>query len=138
MSIEGNKAVSRRAFEEMWNKGNLTVADEIYATNFVQRSPTNPRDLEAYRQYVSTTRTAFPDLYFTIEDMIAEGNKVVARFTVTGTHKGQFLGISPTGKQVVVTGISIDRHEGGKIVEHWGNSDQLGLLQQLGAISMSG
>ena len=70
--------------------------------------------------------------------MIAEGNKVVTRFTITGTHKGQFIGSSPSGAEVEVTGISIDRHEGGKIVEYWGNSDQLALLQQMGAISMSG
>jgi steroid delta-isomerase-like uncharacterized protein len=138
MSLEENKAGSRRAFEEIWNKGNLTEADEVYATHFVQHSPTNPRDLEAYKLYISATRAAFPDLHFAIEDMIAEEDKVVTRFTVTGTHKGRFLGISPSGAQVEVTGISIDRHEDGQIVEHWGNSDQFGLLQQLGAISMSG
>ena len=82
--------------------------------------------------------TAFPDLHFTIEDQIAEGDRVVTRFTARGTHQGAFIGIPPTGKQGVVTGTGIDRFANGKIVEAWFNSDDLGLLQQLGVVPSPG
>ena len=82
--------------------------------------------------------TAFPDLHFTVEDLIAEGDKVVARLTVRGTQQGAFMGIPPTGKHVTVTGIDINRLAGGKSVEHWLNMDTLGLLQQLGVIPAPG
>jgi steroid delta-isomerase-like uncharacterized protein len=136
MSTEENKALVRRFDEEVWGKGNLAVADELLATNFVLHAPPPEvaPDLEGYKQWVSTARTAFPDLQTTIEDMIAEGDKVVTRWTVRGTHKGEIMGIAPTGKQVTMTGISIDRIEGGKIVEEWNEMDMLGMMQQLGAV----
>jgi predicted ester cyclase len=79
-------------------------------------------------------RDAFPDLRFTAEDIIAEGDKVAARYTMRGTHQGEFMGVAPTGNRIEVTGIDIVRFEGGKMVEHWANSDELGMMQQLGVI----
>jgi predicted ester cyclase len=94
--------------------------------------------LEAYKQLLSVYVTAFPDLQFTIEDMIAEGDTVVVRYTTRGTHQGNFRGIPPTGKQVSGTGMFIDRLVNGKAVEQWFNGDDLGLLQQLGVIPSMG
>jgi len=134
--LEENKAIARRLFEEVWSQGKLDVADEIFATDYFGHIAGSPevRRLEGFKQFVSMYRTAFPDLQFTIEDQIAEGDKVVTRWTSTGTHKGELMGIPPTGVQSTSTGIAIDRIAGGKIVEVWSNWDTLGLLQQLGAV----
>ena len=114
MSVEENKAIASRAVEELWNKNNLAVVDELYATNFVSHGlPEVTPDREGYKQFVTISRTALPDFHTTVEDIIAEGDKVVQRFTARGTHKGEFMGIPPTGKKVTITGIAIDR-----IVEH--------------------
>ena len=136
MSVEENKANTRRAVEEFWNKGKMELLNEFWATNYVHHDPTNPEinDLEGFKQWVIMSRTAFPDLHVTIEDIIAEGDKVVTRWTVRGTHKGELGEIPPTGKEVTFTGITIDRFDGGKSVESWWNDDDLGLLQQLGVI----
>ena len=134
MSAEENKAIARRAFEEIYSQGNLDIADEIFAADIVGHMPGSP-DLhgpEDVKQFVTMFRTAFPDIKFTVEDQIAEGDKGVTRWTYTGTHKGGWMGIPPTGVQVTLTGISIDRFAGGKIVESWDNLDDLGLFQQLG------
>src|SRR5258708_38594660 len=93
---------------------------------------------EAFKQFLSMYLTAFPDLHFTIEDIIAEGDTVVVRFTFRGTHQGDLMGIPPTGKQVVVTGIDIICAANGKVVEEWVNRDELSLLQQLGVIPTPG
>jgi len=136
MSAE-NKAIARRFIEEVWNNGNLAVLDELVATNLVDHNPSTPGQgsgVEGFKQVFSTFRTAFPDLHFTVEDMVAEGDKVVSRVTARGTHKGEFAGIAPTGKQGAAEAIDITRIAGGKIVERWGIVDQLGLLQQLGVV----
>ena len=141
MSIEENKAIVSRATEEIFNKDNLAVVDELYATNFVSHGSDIPGvtpDREGYKQFVTMSRTALPDFHTTIEDMIAEGDKVVQRFTARGTHKGEFMGIPPTGKQVTITGIAIDRIAGGKIVENWVNMDMLGMMVQLGVVPPPG
>jgi steroid delta-isomerase-like uncharacterized protein len=139
MSTEDNQAKSRRFFEDVWNQGNLAVVDELVAATFVDHGLFPPvQGLEALKHYVGMYRTAFPDAHFTIEDIISEGDKVVARFTATGTHQGTLLGIAPTGKQVTVTGINITRYEKGKVVEGWNNFDTLGMLQQLGAVPAPG
>ena len=141
MSVEENKAIVSRATEELWNKNNLAVVDELYATNFVSHGSDIPGvtpDREGYKQFVTMSRTALPDFHTTIEDMIAEGDKVVQRFTARGTHKGEFMGIPPTGKQVTITGIAIDRIAGGKIVENWVNMDMLGMMVQLGVVPPPG
>jgi steroid delta-isomerase-like uncharacterized protein len=124
MLTEENKAIARRTIEELWNKGNMAVADELLAANFVNHDPVDTPEtcnLEAYKQNVSGTRTDFPDFHATIEEMIAEGDKVVTRWTCTGTHLGKSgdIEIAPTGKQVTIEGVTIDHIAGGKIVEEW-------------------
>lgn len=139
MSTEDNKALVQRGIEEVWNQKNLAVLDEIASRDYVSHNPAmTTHGLEQYKQLVSMYFSAFPDLHFTIEDQIAEGDKVVSRFSARGTHQGAFMGIPPTGKQGVVTGIGIDRFANGKIVEGWFNSDDLGLLQQLGILPAPG
>ena len=140
MSAEQNKSIVRRWIEEGWNKHNLAVIDEVYAPNFVQHEPEpqTVKSSEALKQYVGTYLTAFPDLQLSIEDLIAEGDKVVWRFVSNGTHTGPFMGIPATGKKGVITGIVIFRLENSRIAEAWLNIDALGLLQQLGVIPMPG
>ena len=141
MSTEENKARARRIPDEAFNKGNLAVLDEIFLANYVDHVPSPPglpSGLEGLKGFISMLRAAFPDLYYTTDDEIAEGDKVVQRVTVRGTHKGEFAGMPATGKQATWTEIHISRHAGGKIVEHWANLDQLGMLQQLGVIPTPG
>lgn len=139
MSAEDNKAIARRWYEEVFNAGNLDLIHELFAPNFVDHDPVNPLPgLEGVRQVVGIYRGAFPDLHITVEDWVAEGDKVVTRFRAQGTHKGPLMGIPPTEKQVTVTGIDMLGFEHGTILEHWGNRDDLGMLQQLGAVPAPG
>ena len=135
---EENKRISRRIVEEAFAQGKIDVIDECVADNFVNHDPSVPPELppgrEGLKQLVQFYRAAFPDTQVTVDDQIAEGDRVATRYTGRGTHQGDFGGIPATGKQVTVTGISIDRIEGGKIVESWNELNQLGMLQQLGAI----
>ncbi len=133
---EKNKAIVHRLIEEVWNQGNLDVVDEIYAIDYVGYMPGSLeiQGTEGFRQFVNMYRTAFPDIKFTIEDQIAEGDKVVTRWTASGTLKGELMGIPPTGIQSTTSGIVIGRYAGGKFVEAWDNWDALGMLQQLGVI----
>ncbi len=134
MSIEENKAIARRIYEE-FKRENLPVYYELYAADFVYHEPDGQElGLEAFKQSAPTLLTAFPDYHVTVEDLIAEGDKVVSRYTWTGTHKGELGGIPPTGRQVTVHGIEVLRIVGGKLVEAWDEVDYLGLMQQLGAI----
>jgi steroid delta-isomerase-like uncharacterized protein len=134
MSAE-NKALVLRLFEEVWNQGNLAAIDELFAASYVRYDPTAPeaKGLAGFKQFVTMLRTAFPDIHSTPEDLIAEGDKVVARATWRGTHQGEYLGIAPTGKHVAVMGTVTLRIAHGKFQEGWLNMDTLGLLQQLGA-----
>ena len=135
MSTEENKAQTRQIIEQGWNKGNLETLDELISPDFVNHTPVNPSEnREQFKQRLAMFRTAFPDLVMTVEDMIAEGDKVVTRWRARGTHQGDFRSIPATGKQVEITGIAIDRVVSGKRVEGWAQLDMLGLLQQLGAI----
>jgi steroid delta-isomerase-like uncharacterized protein len=138
MSAEQNKSIVRRWIEEGWNKGNLAVIDQLYARNFLQHEPAPElvKSSEALKQYVGAYLTSFPDLHFTIDDLVAEGDKVVWRFGAKGTHKETFMGIPPTGKGSNITGMVMFRLENSRIVEAWVNIDALGLLQQLGVIPM--
>jgi len=134
---EQNKSIVRRSFEELFTQGKLAVADDVFAPEYVGHDPALPQDIrgpEQFKKFVMMYRNAFPDLALTIEDQIAEGDEVVTRFTARGTHRGELMGILPTGKKVVVTGISIDRMKNGKSVESWTNYDMLSLLQQLGVV----
>jgi len=138
---EENKAIVRQQEEELFTQGNLDAADELYAPDYVGHDPSNPEDirgLEAAKQAASDYRKAFPDLRVTVEDVIAEGDKVAARLRFRGTHRGELDGIAPTGRRVDCTGIVISRMEGGKIAEDWANFDDLGMKQQLGAVSKPG
>ena len=138
MSTEENKANVRRGYEAV-NQRNLAVFDELLTPDIVLHNPsTTIQGLEAYKQFITMYITAFPDLHFTIEDMIAEGDTVVVRYTTRGTHQGNLMGIPPTGKQVSGTGMFIDRIVNGKGVEQWFNTDDLGLLQQLGVVPTMG
>lgn len=139
VSIEGNKALLRRIFDEGLSGGNLTAADQWFTPNFVHHSPGPPAPgappgPETFRQNTARIRAAFPDIAYTFEDLIAEEDKVVARWTARGTHQGDFRGIDPTGKQMTLSGMTIARFSGGRVAEWWFTSDQLGLLQQLGAV----
>ncbi len=137
MSAEENKAIIRRGFEEIFNQGDLDVADEIFSANYVGHDPTLPEDMhgpEAFKQFVALYRSAFPDLHITIDDQFAEGDKVVTRFTSRGTHLGDFVGLAPTGKQSTTEGMSIDWMVDGKSEESWTIYDVMGMMQQLGAI----
>jgi len=138
MSTESNKAVARRFLEEVFGQGKLAVADEIVALDYVNRGPGAlpglPPGPEGSKQLVMVYRNAFPDVQFTIDEQIAEGDKVMTRWTARGTHKGELAGIPPTGKSATVTGMGVDRIVNGKIVESWGVFDQFGMLQQLGVI----
>lgn len=134
---EGNKFVIRRSFEELWNKGNLSLADELFTPNYEHHDASSPdfgRGPESEKKRATLYRTAFPDLQLTIEDIIAEGQTVMARWSCRGTHKGDLSGIAPTGKQVNISGVSIARFTNGKMVEGWVNWDALGLMQQLGVV----
>ena len=138
MLSDTNKTVSRRFFEEVFGKGKLNVLDEIIAPDHVDSGPGTlpglPTGPEGSKQLVTVYRNAFPDVHFTIDEQIAEGDKVVTRWTGHGTHKGELLGIPATGKSSTVTGIGVDGIVNGKIVESWGMFDQFGMMQQLGII----
>ena len=141
MSTEENKAIARRWSEELWSKGALAVADEIIAPTYVRHDPGDPFAVEGpdgVKLLVMGLRAQMPDLHITIEDLVAEGDKVVTRYVATGTDTGEFMGKAPTGKQVRVTAIQIFRIIDGKIVESWANRDDLGVLRQLGVIPAPG
>ena len=138
MSADENKAIAHRWYE-MLNSHNLTHMDELFAADFVDHdSAVLNHDLDGTKQFFSMYLDAFSDAQVTLDDLIAEGDRVAARFTVRGTHKGPFMGLPPTGKPFTLTAIDILRIVDGKIVEHWGEADTLGLLQQLGAIPAPG
>jgi steroid delta-isomerase-like uncharacterized protein len=134
MSTEQNKAILRQVYEAAFHQRNLDALDEVIAPDSIDHNlpPEQPPGLEGAKQVFSSFHTAFPDLQVNVEDMIAQGDKVVARLTVRGTHQGEFMGITPTGYQVTFTGIDIVRIADGKVVERWGNFDDLGMMQQLG------
>jgi steroid delta-isomerase-like uncharacterized protein len=136
MSTEDNKALAQRWLEEVWNKGDLRLIDELIAPNYVLHDPTRPglRGRAGIKESIAMFRTAFPDLHFTIEDQVAEREKIVTRYTVQGTHLGTLMGIPATGKQGTITGIDIYRITDGQIEEAWSNWDTLGLLQRMGVI----
>jgi predicted ester cyclase len=129
MSEEENKAVVRREQEVLWNHtGDLDAAEELFAAG----------QAEAAKQEAANFRQGFPDVVSTIDDLIAEGDKVVARWRSRATHQGDYMGIPPTGNRVQFTGISFYRIEGDKIAQSWNIEDQLGLMRQIGAVPEAG
>ena len=134
---EQNKTNVRRLFEEVWNKGHVPVVDELFTATYTHHDSSSPdlgRGPDSEKKRVTLYRNAFPDLRLTIEDIIAEGETVVARWSCRGTHKGDLNGIAPTGKQFHITGASIARFTNGKMFEGFVNWDALGLMQQLGVV----
>ncbi len=138
MSTSENKALERRWFKA-FDRGKgavMAVTDELYSDDFVLHSATG-EDIEgrkAVKKYMDDVFSAFPDMNMTLDDMVAEGDKVTVRFTVTGTHKGKFMGAPPTQKKMKIWSIQIDRIANGKFVEGWERTDTLGLMQHLGLI----
>jgi steroid delta-isomerase-like uncharacterized protein len=140
MSAEENEALVRRYVEEVVNRRNLDLLDEIFAADFVQygAEPDQVSGVEDLKQFFVMLRSGFPDFQGTIEDLFAAGDRVVLRFTFRGTHQGEFMGVAPTGTQVTMPGIDIFRVAEGRIVELWGQEDMLGMMQQIGAIPEPG
>jgi steroid delta-isomerase-like uncharacterized protein len=140
MSTETNKAIVRREMEQVWNKHRVDLVEEFYTEDTVFHTPGFPplSGLEAMKKYVTVVLNAYPDIQVTIEDEIAEGDKVVVRWTMRATHQGELLGIPPTGKQITNAGISIYRLVNGKIAEEWFWPDNLNSFQQMGVIPALG
>jgi len=138
---EENKATFRRYIEEVWNRTNLELVDEIF-DRYLAHQPDGSvleRGPEDVKRFMGEFREGFPDFHSTIEDMVAEGDKVATRWRMRGTHRGEFRGIAPTNKEVEVTGIGIFRFSPeGKVIESWDNLDELGMQQQLGVVPTPG
>lgn len=136
MATEENKAVARRVFDEILNQGNLAAVNELFAIDTVDHNPLPGQvpGFEGAKQGFEVLRTGFPDIHFTVEDQVAEGDKVVTRWTMRGTHTGVFMGRPPTGRPVEIPGIAIFRVVDGRIVDRWRAADDLGRMRQIGAI----
>ena len=132
---EENKDLARRSWEMLVNQQNPDAIDELYTSNFVWHEPDQDiQGTEEARQFLSTYLSAFPDMHVSVEDVIAEGDKAVTRWTISGTHQGELMGIAPTNEQIEIKGITIHRIEGDKIAEEWERYDNLGIMQQLGVV----
>ncbi|OGO18404.1 MAG: hypothetical protein A2Z15_02170 [Chloroflexi bacterium RBG_16_50_11] len=139
MSAKRNKVAVRQIIEEAFNKGNLTVVDGVMAAEYVYHSSSgDAKGPDGFKQMINMFRTAFPDINSTIEDIVAEGDKVATRATLRGTHQGNFMGIAPTGKKINVAASGLIRFAGSKEVEAWGNMDMLSMYQQLGVVPPMG
>jgi steroid delta-isomerase-like uncharacterized protein len=137
VSVEENKEIVRR-FWGVWEEGNLGLVDELVAPDYVNHSPGipgQPEGPEGVKAVVSMFRAGMPDLGVVIEDVIAEGDKVVMRYRIEGTHEGELFGVPPTGRRVSIESITVERVSGGKIREHWRVTDTLEMMQQLGALA---
>jgi steroid delta-isomerase-like uncharacterized protein len=136
MSAEENKDLARRSWEMLVNQQNPDAIDELYTPNFVWHEPDEDiQGPEEARRFLGMYLSAFPDMHVSVEDEIAEGDKVVTRWTIRGTHRGELMGMAPRDEQVEIKGITIHRIEGGRIAEEWERYDNLSVMQQLGAIS---
>ena len=137
MSAEENKEIVRR-FWGVWEEGNIGLVDELVGSDYVNHSPgmpNQPEGPEGIKAVVNMFRGGMPDLRVVIEDVIAEGDKVVMRYRIEGTHEGELFGVPPTGRRVSIESITVERVSGGKIREHWRVTDTLDMMRQLGAIS---
>jgi steroid delta-isomerase-like uncharacterized protein len=132
---EQNKMLARRWFEDLFSRGDLDAANEIISADFVDHlTHEDERGLEELKHYVTIYRAAFPDIQDTVEDVVAEGDKVVVRWMSRGTHEGEFMGVAPTGRHVTFTGMRLFRIAENKIAESWVNIDERGLQEQLGTV----
>ncbi|MGH2587950.1 MAG: ester cyclase [Dehalococcoidia bacterium] len=136
MSTDENKAIMRRFIEAVFNEKRLDRAEELVAPDYLDHGalPSQAPGIEGAKQRWAMFNAAIPDMRTTIEDLVAEGDKVVVRYTAEGTQQGEMMGIPPTGKRFRMTGINITRMAGGKLAEHWAEMDMLGMMQQLGVI----
>jgi steroid delta-isomerase-like uncharacterized protein len=133
---EANKKIVQRFYKEIWNEGKLDVADEVFAPHFLGEAPgsAGTHGPAEVKQFVGNYRTGFPDLNVKIDDQIAEGDLVGSRFTITGTHRGNFMGIPPTNKWIQITGMAMTRIENGMVVADRGEFDMIAAFQQLGLV----
>jgi steroid delta-isomerase-like uncharacterized protein len=129
---EQNKQTIRRLIDEFWNNQNFDVADQMFAPDAVYQTDGVTQSYAEVKAAFMQTRHAFPDMRVSVDDLLAEGDKVALRWTALGTHKNEFIGIAPTNRQVTMTGLTIYRFSDGRIVQAWNNSDSLGMLRQLG------
>ena len=138
MDTDENTTIAHRWYDEVWNAGRLELINELFAPTFTDHNPNPgiPPTRDGLTQNVRLYRSAFPDAHFTVDDLLSAGDRVIARWTAEGTHQASLGDLPATGTQVRVTGIDINRVVDGKIVEHWGNWDQLSLLQQLGVVAL--
>jgi len=139
-NLAANKQIGRLVLEQMWGEGRLELADQLYSDHYVDHVGRGPEPVEVkgiagIKQAVSSFRHAFPDLSYTVEFQVAEGDLIVSRFSARGTHRGVFLGVAPIGRAVTYSGIDINRVRDGRIIESWVNYDALALLQQLGIVN---
>lgn len=135
--IQSNEQIIKKYFNEAWNQGKLEVLDEIIAPNYINHTPGSPNPIpgpEGLKPIIASLRKAFPDLKFTIENMVISEEQVAIHCIMYGTHTGDLFGLPPTGKKVKVNQMQIERIKEGKIVEHWRQSDDLGMMKQLGQI----
>jgi len=135
-SIENANTV-RKMIDEVWNRGQMALADIMYTSDYVSHDPASTittRGPEAVKQSATMYRKAFPDLHMKIEETISDGDHVVARWTSSGTHSGDLQGVAPTGRRITSSGITIARFVNGKIAEEWSNWDALGLMRQMGVV----
>lgn len=130
--LETNKAMTRKIYEELFGEGNLDLVDDLFHEDFVWHTPNGPEGAWRMKQAAASFRSAFPDLVVTIEDQIAEGEKVMTRLEYSGTHTGNFQGYPGTGRRFSINALGIDRISDGKVMERWNSGDNLGLMQQLG------
>jgi len=137
MEPNGKAGVVRRIWEEIWNRGDLDVVDEVIAEHYVGHIPAMPGPVqgpEAFKQLIASYRTAYPDVHVTVEDVIEDERRVVVRWTSHGTNTGSLMGMPPTGRVIEVPGISIFRLEDDKVAEEWEGFDTLAMMQQLGVV----
>ena len=141
MPKEENKATSRRFYEELFNRGNLAAAEELVTADFVIHDPNipeQPRGPDGLKRFVAMYREAFPDIEFTVEDQVAEGENTATLWVGRGTHWGELMGIAPTGRRVEVRAFTLHRFSGGKIAEDWAHYDALDVVRQLGVVPNQG
>lgn len=137
--MNANREIGRRVLEEMWGEGRLELADELYAPDYVDHASRGPEPgtvvgPDGIKNAVRMFRAAFPDLTYKVEEVMAERDLVMARFSARGTHRGAFLGVEPSGREISYTGTDINRITDRRIVESWVHYDALGLLEQLGLV----
>jgi steroid delta-isomerase-like uncharacterized protein len=134
---ELNEQLGRRYFEEVWNRGNVDLLDELLASDYINHTPSTPDPPpgpSGLKPIVRAIRQAFPDLHYEIKDVVATEHAVVMRVIMTGTHRGDLFGLAPTGRRVSVNQINIEHIENGRIVEHWRVTDEMNLMRQLGVL----